>query len=380
MIQSGQKVLIACDSSKSLIDFRGKLIEEMAKKHHVSVFTPRILSQADRDYLTALNVVVYENHLQGSHVSVLSDIRYFFQILNLIRKIKPDVFFPYTFKPIIYGTPIARLFRVKVITPMLTGLGYSFSEGSKNTLVGEITRKMLKVSLTNSKRLRVIFQNKDDRQTLLNLKVITNKHRTSIVNGSGVCLTHYTYTEPDLKNISFIMIARLINAKGIYQYYKAAKKIRANCPQINFKLIGAYDKNIDAISTSLYKKIKYGKVIEYLGEVNDVRPYIKDASVVVLPSYYGEGIPRCLLESMAMGRAIITCNSVGCKETVESGELINGFVVPIKNAQELAAKMEYYIKNEESIRTHGLNGLCVAKQKFDVHLVNSEMLNIMELA
>lgn len=379
MKKTGQKILIACDSSKSLIDFRGKLIEEMAKTNNVSVFTPVITDQGVRDILNSLNVNVYENKLTGSNVSVLGDLKYIFRLFILLRKINPDIFFPYTFKPVIYGTFLAKLCRIKMITPMLTGLGYNFAENAANSFVKSITRVMLKFSLLESKRLKIIFQNKDDCNTLHQHNILTDKHETFVVNGSGVDLDHYIYSPPELINVSFLMIARLINAKGIAEYYEAAKYIKSYYPFIKFKLIGSYDDNIDSISPELFNKIKFGQTILYLGQVNDVRPYIKDASVVVLPSYYGEGIPRCLLESMAMGRAIITSDSVGCRETVENARATNGFLIPIKSVSALISKMEFYINNRKAILSYGLNGLAFAKKKFDVHLVNADMLKIMQL-
>ena len=379
MSKTGQKILIACDSSKSLIDFRGKLIEEMVKQHQVYVFTPRITLQTERDFLSSVNVNVVETPFTGSNVSILGDIRYILRLFILLMKVKPDVFFPYTVKPVIYGTVLAKICRIKMITPMLSGLGYNFDERSLYTLVSTVTRFLMRLSLAPNEKLKIILQNEDDYFTLCKYRVITFKHQVFVVNGSGVNLQHYTPSDPDLINISFLMIARLINAKGIAEYYDAAKYIKSCYPFIKFKLIGSYDNNIDAISPELLDKIKSGDSISYVGQVNDVRAFIKDASVVVLPSYYGEGIPRCLLESMAMGRAIITSNSVGCKETVEEGLDQNGFLIPVKNASALISKMFYYINNRKAILRHGQNGLSLAAKKFDVHIVNSQMLKIMQL-
>ncbi|MEN0052963.1 MAG: glycosyltransferase family 4 protein [Mucilaginibacter sp.] len=379
MNRVGQKILIVCDSSKSLIDFRGKLIEQLVQNHQVSVFTPQITHQSIREKLSQLNVDVYENKLDGSNVSVFADLKFIGQLYKLIKKVRPDVFFPYTFKPVIYGTLLAKLCKVKKITPMLTGLGYNFTQEGKTGLLSYITRRLLKFSLGKNRRLKIIFQNKDDYQTLLDHKILTTKHKVAIVNGSGVDLEHYEYTMPDASNISFLMIARLINAKGINEYYEAANNIQSQYPDIQFRLIGAYGPNVDAISDELYNKIKSGKTITYLGEVHDVRPYINDASVVVLPSYYGEGVPRCLLESMAMGRAIITCDSVGCRETIETAAEPNGFLIPAKNVNELVSKMEFYLNNRDTVRSYGINGLAYARKKFDVNLVNTEMLKIMQL-
>ncbi|ASU34755.1 glycosyltransferase family 4 protein [Mucilaginibacter xinganensis] len=379
MIKTGQKILIVGDTAQALMDFKGKLIEELAEQHKVYVFTPPILKKQYRDKLTLMKVGIYESQLRGSNVSIISDLKYIVNLYNVIKQVRPDIFFPSTFKPVIYGTLLAKLCRVKRIVPMLSGLGYNFTEKGKNGLLSKITRILLKFSLLHSRSLKIIFQNKDDYQTLLSYNILNEKHKAFVVSGSGVDLDHYKYDEPDTKNIGFLMMARLINAKGIYEYFEAAKEIRSRFPNIEFKLIGPYDNNVDAISAELFKEINSGTIVQYVGNVDDVRPYVKNAAIVVLPSYYGEGIPRSLLESMAMGRPIITCDSVGCRETIVSSPAINGFLVPPKDVPALVSKMEYYINNPHAIRTDGLNGLAYAKKRFSVYLVNADVLKIMEL-
>ena len=201
-----------------------------------------------------------------------------------------------------------------------------------------------------------------------------------MVNGSGVDLSHYNYSKPSTSPVTFLMVSRLINAKGIKEYYDAARLIHTRFPQTVFKLIGPYDSNIDAINPDLYQKIAKGDTIQYMGQVDDVRPDIEKASVMVLPSYYGEGVPRCVLEGMAMGRAVITSDSVGCRETVNPNpEQANGFLIPVKDAKALANKMEYFINNTVDIISFGSKGHDFAKTKFDVNLVNTELFKIMQL-
>ncbi|WP_432714755.1 glycosyltransferase family 4 protein [Pedobacter sp.] len=373
-----KKILIACDSPRSLLDFRGKLMEELLLTHEVSVFTPKIEQQVIRERLVSMNVRIYESNLNTSNVSIFADLKYVYHLYQIIRKTQPDVFFPYAFKPVIYGSMIANLLKVGCITPMLTGLGYNYLESESNrTLVQNLTRLLLKISLRANDRMRIILQNKDDYTTLIRANTITKKNKTYIVNGSGVDLSHYNYSPPDYKNITFLMIARLINAKGINEYYKAAKFIKSTYPHVKFDLIGPYDDNIDAISKELFVKISSDGTLNYLGLIPDVRQHITRSSVVVLPSYYGEGVPRSILEAMAMGRAIITSDSVGCKETINPHQDgVNGFLIPIKNVDELAAKMEYYILHPEDIIKFGLNGRKYAKEKFDVNKVNKQMLQI----
>jgi glycosyltransferase involved in cell wall biosynthesis len=375
-----KKVLLVCDSSGTLLDFRGKLIEELLVSNDVYVFSPKITQPAIKERLLQMGVSVFENDLRSSNVSILSDLQYIKDLFRIIKLIKPDIFFPYAFKPVIYGSLVANFCGIKRITPMLTGLGYNFSNNSgKNGLVSKITKILLKLSLRPNRRFRVIFQNYDDCEKLITTGIINKKHQCYVVNGSGVDLSHYDYTEPQVDHLSFLMISRLINAKGINEYFEAARLIRQKFPETSFKLIGSFDDNIDAIDQNLYEKICSGETIEYLGPVTDVRPYIRDSSIVVLPSYYGEGVPRCILEGMAMGRAIITSNSVGCKETINDASAeLNGFLVPVKNARALASRMEYFIKNTKDIIRFGLNGRKFAKEKFDVNLINSQMLHIIQ--
>lgn len=381
MENKNKRVLIACDSSATLLGFRGKLIAELVKSNEVHVFTPKICRTAVTDQLKLMRVIVHENTLNGSNVSVFSDLKYIYQLYQLIRVLKPDIFFPYTFKPVIYGTAIAKLCRVKRITPMLTGLGYSFApQVVKRSLLSRITGHLLKWSLLHSEVQHLIFQNQDDYHTLLKARIINKQHKAYIVNGSGVDLSSFTYSTPKTRHISFLMISRLINAKGIKEFYEAAKLVQQKFPEIKFKLLGSYDDNIDAIDQQLYACIRSGEVLEYLGQVDDVRPHIKAASILVLPSYYGEGVPRCILEGMAMGRAIITCDSVGCRETINpSPKQPNGFLIPVKNINALASKMEHYINHTKDILVYGVNGRKFARQKFDVNLVNAAMLKIMQL-
>ncbi len=376
-----KRILIVCDSSHTLLNFRGKLMGKMALKNEVHVFTPRIEQENVQEKLLEMGVFIHISALNGSNVSVLSDLRFIISLYKLIKKLKPHVFFPYTFKPVIYGTFLAKYRRVKLITPMLTGLGYNFtSTASGNRLVKRITHFLLKSSLRPSDALRVIFQNNDDLNTLKHLKILNQKHQAYVVNGSGVDLDHYTYALPSTQPLIFLMIARLINAKGISEYYEAAKSIRRRFPDVVFKLIGPYHDNIDAIDHALYKKIVNREVIDYLGELDDVRFQIEHSSVMVLPSYYGEGVPRSVLEGMSMGRPVITCDSVGCRETINPDpNQPNGFLIPVKNVTALVEKMEHFILHSKDVVQYGKQARSYAKEKFDVNIVNAELFKIMQL-
>ena len=372
-----KKILISCSAPGSLIQFRGKLIEELLKNHIVYVFTPEITNETMRLKLTQMGVIIYENNLQRNNISITSDLKYIVALGKVIRKIKPDVFFSYTFKPLIFGSIVASLFRVKTKVAMLTGLGYNFADEAKS-LSKLITQRLLRFSLKFNSGLKVVFQNVDDYNELLQRNIISKQTKTYIVNGSGVDLDFYKYSKPDIEEIKFLLIARLIKAKGVEEFHEAAKIIHRKYPLVKFSIVGPFNDNqIDSINFDLYHEIVNSDFIDYTGWVEDVRPFIEKTSVVVLPSYR-EGTPRSVLEGMAMGRAIITTDTAGCRQTINNDpNLMNGYLVPVKSITELVSKMESLILNPADIVQFGINSRTFVEQKFDVHQVNKEMLRIL---
>ncbi|WGQ09631.1 glycosyltransferase family 4 protein [Pedobacter gandavensis] len=379
-----KKILSICDASDTLLNFRGQLMAALLIHNDLTVFCPAIKRKEIRDALSDMGVLIEENDLKSSKIALLSDLKYLRSLYRLIKRTHPDLVFPYAFKPVIYGTLVARYCGIKRITPMLTGLGYNFSNANpRRKWWSIITRNLLKIALWPHPSLRVIFQNKDDLKLLMHKKIIRKSASAYVVNGSGVDLQHYRYSVPVQEPMNFLMISRLINAKGVREYYEAAKRMRAIFPEARFKLIGPDEDNVNSIDRALYQEIKSCRIIEYYGAVNDVRPYIRNAGVVVLPSYYGEGVPRSLLEAMAMGRAIITCDTTGCKETVSHGHypsraFSNGILIPIRDTNALVTAMTYFMKHTQDIIQFGWNGRALAAEKFDVHQVNTRMLHILQ--
>ncbi|WP_036678027.1 glycosyltransferase family 4 protein [Daejeonella oryzae] len=372
-----KKILISCSAPGSLIQFRGKLIEELLKENIVYVFTPQITDEKMRVKLTQMGIEIHENTLQRNNITITSDLKYLMALSKVIRLVKPDVFFSYTFKPLIFGSVMASLFRVKNKVAMLTGLGYNFTDTAKS-FPKTVTQKLLKFSLKFNRDLKIVFQNDDDYRELLSKNIIDQKSNTYVVNGSGVDLDFYTYTEPDIDNLRFLLIARLIKAKGVEEFYEAIKIIHSKYPSVKFSVVGTFNETqIDSINPDLYQEIINSDFIDYTGWVDDVRPYIQNAAVVVLPSYR-EGTPRSVLEGMAMGRAIITTDTAGCRQTINNDpNSPNGYLVPVKDVAGLVSRMESFIQDPPKAIQYGINGRNYAKQKFDVHQVNKQMLQIL---
>ena len=174
----------------------------------------------------------------------------------------------------------------------------------------------------------------------------------------------------------FLLIARLLGDKGIKEYVAAARMLRAERPDIEFHLIGGLDPNPDGISETEVQRWHDAGDIVWHGALNDVRPSIAAAHVYVLPSYR-EGTPRTVLEAMSMGRAIVTTDAPGCRETVQDGE--NGFLVPTQDVASLADAMRRFLNTPELMTTMGASARKVAVEKYDVRKVNDAMILAMKL-
>lgn len=367
------RILISASYSESILNFRGDLIVEMINRgHEVFVCAPNF-SIENKKSIEKIGVKVFEINLNRNNFDLISDMRYVYQIAYLISKLKPDVFFPYTIKPVVYGLICAYLLRIKIRIPLITGLGYIFEDENEPSLLKHLTRYLYKKVMMFA--TKIIFQNQDDLRFFQSQLIVKPTTPFVVVHGSGINLAKYCL-QAIPKKISFLMIARLLRSKGIYEYVAAAQKIKEKYPDVIFKLIGWIDFGVDSISPNELSAWIESGVINFIGKVDDVRGAISESSVYVLPSYR-EGTPRTVLEAMAIGRPIITTDSPGCRETVINQ--FNGCLVSIKSIEELVVAMKFFINNPEMINIFGARSRQLAESKYDVHKVNDEMLSAMGL-
>lgn len=280
----------------------------------------------------------------------------------------------YTIKPIIWGGIAARLAKVSNFYALVTGLGYAFQKGGKvKNLLNTLVKFLYRVALKNSKG--VIFQNQDNMQVFIDEGIVP-KDKCFLVNGSGVDLSHFKVS-PLPPRTHFLLISRLLGDKGIREYAKAAEIVKQKYPEAVFELVGPEDPSPDGIKLGEVNKWVSSGAIKYSGATTDVRPFIENCSIYVLPSYH-EGMPRTVLEAMAMGRPILTTDVPGCRETVINGE--NGWLVDKANVKQLTERMIWFIENQEQWSVMGEKSHAMANGKFDVHKVNAEILKIMGLS
>ncbi len=363
-------VMLVASFPDSLLRFRGALIDALiARGSEVHVAAPDLLAEASlRRRLEEKGVRLHEIPLRRTGLNPIADLACLVALWQLMRRVRPDCVLAYTIKPVVYGTLAGVFAGVPRRFALITGLGYAFQEDTQGGFVRWLARCLYRVALRGADK--VFFQNPDDEALFLRSGILAAGARTRVLNGSGVSTTEFQVA-PLPGGMRFLLIARLLGAKGVREYAEAARVVRHAHPHASFALAGWIDDNPDAIRREeLDRWIAEGS-IEYLGRLQDVRPAIAEARVYVLPSYR-EGIPRTVLEAMAMGRPVITTDAPGCRETVIDGE--NGFLVPVKSVDALVAAMRRFIENPELAIAMGARSRRLAEARFDVAEVNERML------
>jgi glycosyltransferase involved in cell wall biosynthesis len=290
-----------------------------------------------------------------------------------MRSIRPVAFLGYTIKPIVYGGLAARVCGVPHRFALVTGLGQAF-DPDRPTWLRSLVGQLCRAALTGAEV--VFFQNPDDERVFRRMGIMASHARSVVVAGSGVDTDEYRQATIPPRP-AFLMIARLIAAKGVREYVQAARRVRTLHPEVPFRLAGWIDQGKRAISEAELESWQKDGSIEFLGRLADVRQAISEASVFVLPSYYGEGTPRVILEAMAMGRAIITADSPGCRETVKEG--VNGLLVPPRDVDALTTAMVRLVEDSVMVAAMGARSREIAVETYDVRRVNEVMLEAMSL-
>jgi glycosyltransferase involved in cell wall biosynthesis len=369
------KVVVTGGYADSLVRFRGELLKAMARHGHEVVACAPDAEPRTVQALAELGARYVDVFIDRAGLNPIKDLKTIYSLYRLQCQNAPDVVFQYTIKPVIFGSLAARLAGVPAIYSMVTGLGYSLiGGGGKKNLLALVAKLLYRWSLKYNRA--VFFQNPDNLEFFVSHKLVP-RDKAVLVNGSGINLVQFPVTALPKEQLSFLLIARLLKDKGIREYAKAAELLWRKYPRVKFKLVGWIDhSNPAAVDQAELQSWVEGGYIEYLGQLDDVRPAIAASSVYVLPSY-SEGTPRTVLEAMAMGRPIVTTDVPGCRETVVDGD--NGFLVPAKDVEALAGAMERFIDNPALLERMGARSRAVAEEKYDVHKVNAVVLRHMGL-
>lgn len=376
-----KKIVLIGTVASSFYGFRADLIRAMREKQYTVYAFASEYTDSDLKKIESLGAIPITYELNRGGLNPLSDIVATYKLSKKICEIKPDLVFSYFSKPVIFGTIAAKLAKVPKIVGMLEGLGYTFTQqpeglNKKTQLIKKVQVLLYKIALPQLHKL--IFLNPDDPKDLINQYAI-NVRKVEVLGGIGLNLKEYPYQPINniQQPINFLFIGRLLKEKGIHDFLNAAKIVKEKYPETQFTVLGAIDPyNLGALMQSELDKLISSNIIDYPGHVDSVKDWIANSDVFVLPSYR-EGVPRSTQEAMAIGRAVITTDVPGCRETVVDG--VNGFIVPRWNPEALADKMIYFIEHPEKIQTMGEASHEIAIEKFDANKVNQKLIGILGL-
>jgi glycosyltransferase involved in cell wall biosynthesis len=293
---------------------------------------------------------------------------------NIYTSIDPDVVHHITLKPVIYGSIIAKLLRIRGVVNAISGLGYNFTKG-RQSYVQKAMLYIMRMGFSR-KNLVVIFQNENDQEELTDLGIIKSSNEIVRIKGSGVDLQKYYESPfPAFNRIKILLPSRMLWDKGVKELREASNILKEKYSnKIEFILSGLADEDNKAgVPISYLKGWDDGEYVKWIGYQKNMFKIYQNSHIVVLPSYR-EGMPKALLEACAVGRAIITTNAIGCKETVDEG--VNGFKVSVASSIELANALEELINNHDLIKHMGHNSRAKAEKEFDVKNVVDKHIEI----
>lgn len=369
-----KKIILTSNSSYSLYNFRLGFMQTLKEKDFdVFVIAPEDeyteLLRKEFNFLPL-------KHLDRKGKNPLKDFMLFWEYLSYYRNLKPDSVINYTIKPNIYSSLACGVLNIPCIS-VITGLGYVFQKGGFLKLLVE---GLYRVSFKFSKK--IVLLNPND---LEELKKLLPKEKFVLIKSEGVNVSHFSperckefIKERLQQKIVFLFLGRFLKAKGINELVEAGRLLWKERKDFEIWLVGNIDKgNPESLYEKDLEKIKTSEFVKILPFTKDVRPIICKSDCVVLPSYYREGIPRVLLEAMAMEKPIVTTDTPGCRETIFEEK--NGFLVKPKNVESLYKAMKEFIDLPEKEREKmGKEGRKLVLKYFDEKLIIAQYMELIE--
>ena len=322
--------------------------------------------------LLANEIKFHKLNIDRCKLNFLNSFKLVIEIFKLFKKVNPDIIHAITIKPVIFSGLVLRFYKKAAFVASISGLGYVFI--SKNIIL-KIIRPLViifyRFSLSNSP-IKVIFQNKND-YSLITKSCKLKPSETELIDGSGVDLNFYKPLEEHVESNVVLFASRLLVSKGILEFVESASILKGK----NYKFLVAgkldYD-NPDCISREDLIKWEADKNIKYIGEVSNVRDLIRNSKIVVLPSYYGEGLPKILIEASACGKPVITTDHPGCRDAILPN--LTGLLIPVKDSNELSKAIQKLFESPELCESMGNEARRLAILKFDINFVIKRHMQI----
>ena len=365
------KIIYVANTDWYLYNFRLSLMKEMlGRSWQIVAISPKS-SYALK--LAREGVRFYPIKMDRKGKNPLRDLQLTWELFRLYKKERPDIVHHFTIKPVIYGSFAAKFFPSIFVVNAVTGLGYIFKQKG---VIRKFVEILYRFALAG--KSYTVFQNPENLSYFLKNKIVS-EGKACLIRGSGVDIRRFAPSENSTTSISnkvtFLMASRLLWDKGVKEFVEAAKKVKEVFTETDFWLVGDIDEgNPSSVSRDwLHEEIRYG-IIKWYGHRDDVITFIQKADVVVLPSFYPEGLPKILLEGAAVAKPIIATDVPGCREIVENRE--NGLLVPVKDVSKLAEAMIRMIQNPSMRREMGKKGRVIVVQNFSDEIVISETLDV----
>jgi len=296
------------------------------------------------------------------------------ELVRLFKQIKPDLVHLVTIKPYLYGGIAARISGVPSVVSAVAGLGLVFSQ---NTVKSKFLRIILYQFYNlafGHKNQTTIFQNPNDRDLLVKWGILS-KDKTVVIRGAGVDLAQYPFCDEPSGVPVITFAGRLLRDKGVEEFVEASRLLRARGVKVFFWLIGEPDSgNSNSVTTKQLDEWQKLDLIKYFSYRSDIASLFSQSNMISLPSYYGEGLPKVLVEAAACGRAVITTDHPGCRDAI--GPNVTGVLVPIRNVIALADAIEDLINNPEKRKQLGQAGRVLAEKEFSIEKIIDEHMKI----
>lgn len=360
----------------SLPNFRGTLIEALvARGHRVLAMAPDYDDRV-RARVRVLGAEPVDVSLSRAGISPARDAADTARLLRRFRADKPDALLAYFAKPVIYGTLAAAMAGVPRRITMLEGLGYVFADdgeaSAKRRAIRLVSETLYRPALALS--AKTVFLNEEDRALFVQ-RGLVDRDKALNIGGVGVRLSDYRVVPGPTDPVTFVLACRLVREKGVVEFVEAARLVKARAPATRFVLLGGEDLNPNGLKAAEVQAWVDEGLIEWPGHVDDVRRWIEQASVFVLPSYYREGVPRSIQEAMAMGKPIVTTDQVGCRDTVEQG--VNGYLAPQRQVTPLAEALMRFVDRPELIASMGAASRRMAEERYDVRRTDDLLIDLL---
>lgn len=360
-------VVVSANSCWNIVNFRLGLIRALRDNgYRITVVAP---ADGYVSRLSDIGVAFVPMPINSSGVSMVEDARLFMRYLKVFRDLKPFAYLGFTVKPNIYGSLAARAVGTKVINNV-SGLGTVFI---KRSLLTTIVTQLYRLGFRTSSR--VFFENREDRELFIANGTV-RPEQTEVLPGCGVDLARF---KPGKNRrgpgpFRFLLVARLLWDKGLAEYVEAARLVQGKHPDVRCQILGPIGvNNRTAVPSADLERWRAEKIVEYLGESDDVRGAMGQADCIVLPSYR-EGLPRALLEGSAMGKPLIATDVPGCRDVVVDGE--TGYLCEVRSAKSLAAAMLKMLEAPPAERLQmGKRGRRKVEQEFGESLIIAKYLD-----